>query len=114
MTIPDDSFTVQQLMDRMLAGIPTNVNTPYDIDDNDETGHEDEDLEAFSRMDITEKEDILKEASKVIEAKRRKEEKEASDKKKKDEDEAFEKRYTERKKKDEEDNEKKTLPLSTK
>lgn len=108
LTIPDESFTVQQLMERMVAGIPTITNVPYDIDD-EEGNHDDEDLEAFSRMDITDQEEILEQHREVIEAKTTYKEKaakkKAEEKAQKDLDDYYEKR----KKKEDENNAKKSV-----
>lgn len=109
MTIPDESYTIQQLMERMMAGIPAQVNQPYDIDDDDEAVHDDEDLEQFGRLDITEKEEILQEAEEVVKVKRKHETKKEEERKKKEEEERLEKAYQERKKKEDEDNAKKSV-----
>lgn len=109
MTIPDEAYTVQELMNRMISGIPTHTSEPYDIDDDDEVGHDDEDLEAFSRLDITEQEEILVEAEQVVKESQKMKKKRDQEESKKKKDEEFEKQYQERKKKEEEDNAQKSV-----
>lgn len=60
-TIPDQSMTIQQLMDRAMAGIPPDVREMYFEEEMD---HDDFDLSQIPNMDIAEASELL-EAVKV-------------------------------------------------
>lgn len=63
MTVQEDSFTIQQLMERHLAGMPLEGKTTMDFESEDE---DDLDLESFNRMDLTEKDEVIRNIKKDI------------------------------------------------
>lgn len=66
MTVQEDSFSIQQLMERHLAGMPLEGKQIMDFESQDE---DDLDLEQFNRMDLTEKDEIIREMQEKITAK---------------------------------------------
>ena len=82
-TIPDDSYTIAELLAKFQAGIPLNQRQGYfdENEEGDEADHDNVDLEKFSTLDISEQAELLAEARENIMSDREKKlaEKQAAD-----------------------------------
>lgn len=63
LTVPDDSFTVQELLERNTRGLPLTGREGVFIDDSD---IEDDDLEKFNRQDITDRFETAQRAGEIV------------------------------------------------
>lgn len=90
LTVPDDTYTVQELLERHARGLPLAGRAGEYLEDSD---IEDDDLEAYNRMDITERHERAEEAGLRIRT-----EKQAKEKKAKEEAETEQRAFSEWKK----------------
>lgn len=58
LTVPDESFTIPELIQKHTSGIPINVERQGQFDD--DPTHEDHDKQELLQMDLAEKEQIIK------------------------------------------------------
>ncbi|AXH76190.1 MAG: hypothetical protein [Microviridae sp.] len=63
LTIPDDTYTVSELLERHARGLPLAGRPGTFIEDTD---IEDDDLEAFNRMDITDRFEAAERAGQIV------------------------------------------------
>lgn len=125
MAVPDDSYTIRELIERFQNGIPLSQHMG-NFDENvegEEADHDDQDLEKFNKMDIAEQSEILREARELMLTEREKKERDLQAKRQAEEDRRFNEAIAEAMRKREEESgqkeeekkaPKKTLPSSTK
>ncbi|AXH77916.1 MAG: hypothetical protein [Microviridae sp.] len=81
LTVPDDTYTVQEMLERHARGLPLAGRDGIYIDDSD---IEDHDLEEFNRGDITDRHEMAEAAGQVVREEETKKKKAETAKKEKD------------------------------
>lgn len=88
-TVPDDSYTVKELLERHQAGIPISLKVPeYDLQDEDSEDHEAIDMEQFQKLEPTEQQEIADIHAETLKKHREKLNKEEAERKKKESEKA--------------------------
>lgn len=68
MTIQNDVLSIGEMLNRLTNGIPlTNRNGEYLLDDDDDSGHDEYDLEKVGHLDLVEHEELLAESREIME-----------------------------------------------
>lgn len=63
LTVPDDTYTVAELLERHARGLPLAGRPGAYVDDSD---IEDDDLEKFGRLDVTDRFEIAQKAAEIV------------------------------------------------